>query len=157
MSNNQNFDASQNLFHDLRKLLLAGINTTQEALVAAMQAQGHAVNQSKISRLLRKLGAIKYQDVDGKMVYCLPHDTTPPPPDSRLADLVLEIVANETLIVIKTSPGSASIIARIIDFKKCDVLATIAGDDAIFVAPKSIHNIEQSMRLIKQYLIVHNT
>ena len=86
------------------------------------------------------------------MVYCLPHDAEAPPIHASLGELVIEIVANEAMIVIKTSPGAASVIARVIDHKKCQILGTIAGDDAVFVAPQSVESIEQSMALIRSQL-----
>ena len=140
---------SKIILDDLRQVLLQGGNTTQEAIVLALERQGHKVNQSKISRLLRKINAIKTKNDQGNMVYCLPHDAEAPPIHASLGELVVDIVANETMIIIKTSPGAASLIARVIDHKKCGVLGTIAGDDAIFVAPEAIQTIEQTMHLIR--------
>lgn len=143
---------SKLILDDLRRVLLHGGNTTQEAIVLALEGKGHRVNQSKISRLLRKINAIKTKNDQGAMVYCLPHDAEAPPINASLGDLVIDIVANESMIVIKTSPGAASLIARVVDHKKCQVLGTIAGDDAIFVAPESIKTIEQSIDLIRKQL-----
>lgn len=50
------------------------------------------------------------------MVYCLPYDAVAQSINTMLSDLVLE---NETMIIIKTSPVTASVIARIIDNEKC--------------------------------------
>lgn len=140
------------IIDDLRKLLVAGVNTTQETICLELEALGHKVNQSKISRLLRKINAIKVKNENGEMVYHLPHDATPPPVASTLEDLVIEVLANESMIIIRTSPGAASLIARIIDHKKCEILGTIAGDDSIFVAPKSIAKIDNTRQLICNYL-----
>lgn len=140
------------IIDDLRKLLIAGVNTTQETMCQELEALGHKVNQSKISRLLRKINAIKVKNENGEMVYHLPHDATPPPVASTLEDLVIEVLANESMIIIRTSPGAASLIARIIDHKKCEILGTIAGDDSIFVAPKSIAKIDNTRQLICNYL-----
>jgi len=65
---------SKIILDDLKRVLLHGGNTTQEAIVLALEGQGHNVNQSKISRLLRKINAIKTKNDQGAMVYCLPHD-----------------------------------------------------------------------------------
>lgn len=143
---------SKIILDDLRQVLLHGGNTTQEDIVLKLESKGHRVNQSKISRLLRKINAIKTKNDQGAMVYCLPHDAEAPPIDASLGDLVIDIVANENMIVIKTSPGAASLIARVIDHKKCQVLGTIAGDDTIFVTPESVKTIEQSIKLIRRQL-----
>lgn len=146
-------ESSQSIIDDLRKLLIEGVNATQETICIALEAQGHRVNQSKVSRLLRKVNAIKSKNDQGEMVYALPHDATPPPIHTTLAELIIDIVANETSIIIRTSPGSASLIARILDHKKCDILGTLAGDDTILVIPRSIHTIDKTLSLMRSYLM----
>lgn len=47
------------LSDDLRALLSAGSVATQEDLCTTLETKGHVVNQSKVSRLLHKIGAIK--------------------------------------------------------------------------------------------------
>ena len=50
--------------------------------------------------------------------------------------MVVKIADNGTLVVIHTSPGAASAVARALDTARLqDVLGTLAGDDAIFLAP----------------------
>ena len=144
--------AAQVLFDELKKLLLSGANTTQEAICHELAARGFNINQSKVSRLLRKVRAIKSMNEKGEMVYSLPLDAVPPPIHMQVSDLVIDIVANESIIIVKTSPGSASLIARIIDNQKCQILGTIAGDDAIFVAPMSVGTLDQTMTLIRESL-----
>lgn len=142
------------IIDDLRKLLIAGVNTTQETIGSELAALGHTVNQSKVSRILRKINAIKVKNENGEMVYHLPYDATAPSVASSLSELVIEVLANESMLIIRTSPGAASLIARIIDHKKCEILGTIAGDDSIFVAPTSVANIEKTKQLICNYLNV---
>lgn len=140
------------LLNDLKGILLKGVTATQETICCALEAQGHQVNQSKISRLLRNINAIKSKNDKGEMVYRLPHDLAPPSINTTLAELVIDIIANESLIIIKTSPGSASLIARIIDDKHYHVIGTIAGDDTIFVAPQSVAKIHETFSLICSFL-----
>ena len=47
------------LLQALKTILQREQAHSQEDIMAALQAVGHVVNQSKISRLLRKLGAVK--------------------------------------------------------------------------------------------------
>lgn len=158
MPRQQNSDMSEQkkLLHDLRELLLNGQITTQEDICAALEAQGHLVNQSKISRLIRRLGAIKSKNEQGQIVYRLPHEPAPPTTASQLANLVIDIIANETLIIVNTSPGSAQLIARILDYhkEKIQIIGTIAGDDAIMVAPKSIKKINESIKEMRNLLFI---
>lgn len=145
-------DSPDSLLNDLKNILLQGITATQETICSALEAKGHQINQSKVSRLLRNINAIKSKNDKGEMVYRLPHDVAPPSISTILAELIIDIVANESMIIIKTSPGSASLIARIIDDKRCHVIGTIAGDDTIFVAPQSVEKINVTFLLICSFL-----
>jgi transcriptional regulator of arginine metabolism len=138
----------------LKVLLLEGGVTSQEGICEQLEASGYAVNQSKVSRLLRKVGAIKTKNEHGQVVYRLPHEPAPPQLSDTIASLVISIMRNETTIVVNTSPGSAQLVARVIDYhkKELDVLAALAGDDTIFIAPNSNKAIQKSMDALKQLL-----
>lgn len=128
----------QNLTLAIRHLIEEESIPTQHVLIEKLQRLGHDTNQSKVSRILRKLTVIKTKGPHGKMIYTLPKE--PPPTlsqNNELGHLLLKITANESMIVIHTSPGSASLIARSLDFhhKSLHILGTIAGDDTIFIAP----------------------
>ena len=142
------------LTEDVRDLLSEGKVTTQEGICAALEALGHPTNQSKISRLLRKVGAVKSKNEQGEVVYRLPLEPAPPTMSTQLSALITDIVANETTIIVYTSPGSAQLIARILDHhkKQIRILGTIAGDDAIFIAPISTQKIGDSINEIRKLL-----
>jgi transcriptional regulator of arginine metabolism len=134
----------------LRQLLLEGKVSTQIGICAALQDRGFAVNQSKISRLLTKIAAIKVVDSEGQNIYRLPHEHglsheyTDGAAKRGGRQWVLDMVDNGVLIVIHTSPGAAALIAREIDMHqlKLNILGCIAGDDTIFIAPKDIKAIQ---------------
>ena len=144
----------RSLNEDIRNLLLEGKVTTQEGICTTMESLGHPVNQSKISRLLRKIGAVKSKNEKGQIVYRLPQEPAPPTLACQLSSLIMSITFNETNIIVCTSPGSAQLIARILDHKKdeVEILGTIAGDNAIFIAPKSINKIATSVDKIRELL-----
>ena len=85
---------------------------------------------------------------------CLPDV---PPSAPHLPDLVRSIDDNGTMVVIHTAPGAAQIIASALDrAKPVEILGTIAGDDAIFVAPargvaaqKLVKRVRELVRAIK--------
>lgn len=139
----------------LRNLLSQGRAQTQEDLKVALQQHGYEANQSKISRLLRKLGAIKTVGTHQESVYQLPWEPEPPAKDMRVHRLVIDIQRNETLIVVRASPGSASLIARVLDCSSEQIgcLGTVAGDDTIFVIPLSITTIEETFQKVKALLL----
>ncbi len=145
---------SETLGEALRSLLMSRQASTQEEICIALEKLGYDVNQSKASRLLRKIGAIKVVNERDETVYSLPREPGPPSMNTPLRDLILDIVANESLVVIFTSPGSASMVARVLDYNQIStqILGSIAGDDTIFVAPKSVKNIQKILAEIKEIL-----
>jgi transcriptional regulator of arginine metabolism len=151
---------SKNIHFALRQLLLEGQVGTQEAICKALEKQGFSVNQSKVSRLLNKVGAIKVSDPQGNNLYRLPHEhglaheLQHPPARAAAQNWVLDIVSNGVLIVVHTTPGAAGLVARDLDLHHLDlkILGSIAGDDTIFIAPKDIKKIKQVIEKIKDVL-----
>lgn len=122
----------------LREILIEGSLSTQEELREKLRKQKFMVNQSTISRDLRRLGAVRTTDPAGRVVYKLSEEFVPPVTSTSLTNLVLDIEDNGSIIVIHTSAGSASLVARHLDsLRPAGILGTIAGDDTIFVAPAS--------------------
>ena len=137
----------------LRKLLEEGTVSTQEELAEALEKKNFSVTQSTISRDLRRIGAVKAISAVGEVVYRLPDElmlpSAPPVLTSGIKGLLLSIEHNGSMIVIKTPPGSASLVAHHLDLTKPDgILGTIAGDDTIFVAPASVKKINSTMEAI---------
>lgn len=145
---------TKKLEEDLRELLVRGTVTTQEEICSQLQKRGHDINQSKASRLLRKIGAVKSKNEYGQIVYRLPKEPAPPHSADILLSLIIDIIANEQLIVVHCHPGSASMVARLLDYhmEKTEIIGTVAGDDTILVVPKSVHRISQTLYSIKSVL-----
>lgn len=127
---------------------------SQSEIVTALQEQGFEnINQSKVSRMLSKFGAIRTRNTKMEMVYQLPNELSVPATSSPLKNLVLDIDHNDLLIVVKTSPGAAQLIARLLDSigKSEGILGTIAGDDTIFITPTrgiEMDDLMQTVRLL---------
>ncbi|WP_352340208.1 hypothetical protein, partial [Psychrobacter sp. 16-MNA-CIBAN-0192] len=73
------------------------------------------MSQSKVSRMLSKFGAVRTRNAKQEMVYCLPAEMGVPTAKSPLRQLVIDIMHNEMMIIIRTSPGAAQLIARLLD------------------------------------------
>lgn len=141
----QKQEALVQAFKDLLKQERFG---SQGEIVDALKAQGYDnISQSKISRMLSKYGAVRTRNARQEMVYCLPAELGVPTAKSPVSQLVLDIEHNEMMIIIRTSPGAAQLIARLLDsLSKADgVLGTIAGDDTIFIAPTSVDAIDNTI------------
>ncbi len=86
--------------HYLKKRNLA----PRGEIVAALQEQGFDnINQSKVSRMLTKFGAVRTRNAKMEMVYCLPAELGVPTTSSPLKNLVLDIDYNDAVVVIHTS------------------------------------------------------
>ena len=90
--------------------------SSQGEIVQALQEEGFEnINQSKVSRMLTKFGAVRTRNAKMEMVYCLPAELGVPTTSSPLKNLVLDIDYNDAVVVIHTSPGAAQLIARLLD------------------------------------------
>ncbi len=136
----------------MRLLLLNTFTGGQEELRNELAKQGFDVTQSTVSRALKKLGAVRAYNEAREAYYVLPADDSLPSVDATIVDLVIDIVANETVIVVSTKPGSASLIARHIDFNAESVIGTIAGDDCILVIPQSVKKIALTETEVRELL-----
>lgn len=110
----------------------------QEELVARLAGSGIAATQATVSRDLLDLGAVKLKR-DGAIRYVLPDQVEPGHAANKLDRLLAEwadsIVTAGNLLVIRTPPGSANLVANALDSAGLpEVAGTIAGDDTIFVA-----------------------
>ena len=125
---------------------------SQSEIVAALQTEGFSnINQSKVSRMLSKFGAVRTRNAKQEMVYCLPAELGVPTAGSPLKNLVLDVDHNQAMIVVRTSPGAAQLIARLLDSigKAEGILGTIAGDDTIFICPASARDINLTLDTVK--------
>lgn len=136
----------------LTELLESGALSTQEELASELKNRDYHVTQSTISRDLRRIGAFKTQDATGRTVYRLTDDLAAiPVPSANLEGLVLDMAHNGAMIVLHTTPGSASLVARHLDAMRSEgILGTIAGDDTIFLAPESVKRIDAIMARIEE-------
>lgn len=136
----------------LKKLLAQEKASTQEELREQLEKLDFEITQSTVSRDLRRLGAARVIDSTGRAVYRLAPEVVAARTDT-VADMILNIKHNGSLIVVQTSPGSASLVARHIDLLRgLGVLGTIAGDDTIFVAPVATKEIDSLVRRLRTSL-----
>jgi len=136
---------SEDLAHAFKALLNEERFSSQAEIVTALADLGFEhINQSKVSRMLSKFGAVRIRNAKMEMVYCLPAELGMPNASSPVKQLVMEVDYNDSMVVIHTSPGAAQLIARLLDSlgKAEGILGTIAGDDTIFITPTKSINIK---------------
>ena len=111
---------------------------SQEELVARLSLAGIAATQATVSRDLLELGAVKLKR-GGSIRYVMPDQVEAGHAAQKLDRLLTEwvdaIIPAGNLIVLKTPPGSANLVANALDAAGLEEVAgTLAGDDTIFVA-----------------------
>jgi transcriptional regulator of arginine metabolism len=137
---------------------------SQDELADRLAAVGVRVTQATLSRDLDELGAVRLRGADGTLVYALPPDhpglrptaaTDETPavstggalaglPVASIAalakvatDLLLSAEASGNLVVVRTPPGAAMLMASMIDRTGISrVLGTVAGDDTVLVVAR---------------------
>ncbi|MEO7787162.1 MAG: hypothetical protein ABIR77_04975 [Sphingomicrobium sp.] len=113
--------------------LRAGEVGSQDELVARLAEVGVVSTQATVSRDLEAIGAVKVRG--GYALSSLASVSSEARLGRILGEWVSEIIAAGTLLVLKTPPGSANLVANAIDVARLiEVAGTIAGDDTIFVA-----------------------
>lgn len=122
----------------IRRLLRHNLVGTQEALRGLLKKEGYDVTQATLSRDLGKLRARRVQLPEGGTAYELEEAKVLAPTESlrALAAMVTSVEESDALVVLRTTPGAASIVAAAMDAARAQgVLGTVAGDDTIFICP----------------------
>ena len=110
---------------------------SQPHLLELLSAEGISATQATVSRDLEELGAIKVRVPGGQSVYALPEreaDRMAPFDQLRrvLGEWVGEVASSANLVVLRTPPGCAHVVASALDRSGLDgLLGTVAGDDTL--------------------------
>lgn len=130
---------------------------SQRELLDLLLKRGIDVTQATLSRDLVDLGAKKIR-ASGEVYYSLSDDVRVDGPDKLrrvLAELLVDYDFSGNIAVLRTPPGAAQYLASILDRSDMSrVVATIAGDDTVFVLAREplngrelgeyFHNLSQS-------------
>ena len=125
--------------HRIAKLLEDHAVANQSQLVELLAADGVVATQATVSRDLDDMGAVKVRIQGGETVYAipeLPKDQVAPEDHLRrvMGEWVVEVAQSQNLVVLRTPPGSAHVVASALDRTGVDgVLGTVAGDDTLIV------------------------
>jgi transcriptional regulator of arginine metabolism len=110
---------------------------SQPHLQELLKAQGIEATQATISRDLEELGAVKIRIAGGESIYAIaeyaPARVAPSDQLRRvMAEWVAEVTSSGNLVVVRTPPGCAHVVASALDRSGLvGLLGTVAGDDTI--------------------------
>jgi transcriptional regulator of arginine metabolism len=101
--------------------------------------EGIVATQATVSRDLDEMGAVKVRVAGGLSVYAVPeHPAEQYAPQDHLrrvlGEWVVEAHRSGDLVVLRTPPGSAHVVASALDRTGVEgVIGTVAGDDTLLV------------------------
>ncbi len=119
------------------KLIGSHAVTNQPQLVELLADEGIAATQATVSRDLEDLGAVKVRVPGGETVYAIPeYEPARIAPEDQLrrvlGEWVAEVKVSANLVVLRTPPGCAHVVASAIDRSgMTGLIGTVAGDDTL--------------------------
>ncbi|HVM51755.1 MAG TPA: arginine repressor [Acidimicrobiales bacterium] len=126
--------------HRIATLLTTHAVGSQPHLVELLEAEGIKATQATVSRDLEELGAVKVRVPGGETVYAIPEPHERPVAEDHLrrvlSEWVVDAASSGNLVVLRTPPGSAHVVASALDRSALPlpgVLGTVAGDDTLLV------------------------
>lgn len=129
---------------------------TQEELCDILNSEGFSVTQATVSRDIRELKLTKISLNGGQKRYALISDTEDGLSEKYrrvFQDGVLPIDMAQNILVIRTVSGMAMAVAAAIDMMNChEIVGSIAGDDTIMCAVRTVEDTVALMRRLKKVL-----
>ncbi len=129
---------------------------TQEELADYLKEAGFQVTQATVSRDIRELQLSKIPTGEGKQKYIVLRQD-----DSHLVDKYIRVLKDgllsvdmaQNILVIKTVSGMASAVAVAVDAMKFkEIVGSIAGDDTIMMAVRTLDDTKVVMEKIYKML-----
>ena len=123
--------------HLIVGLLADNSVSSQNQLVELLAARRVSATRATVSRDLDYLGAVKVRVPGGQTVYAIPElpaERIAPDDHLRrvLGDWAADIASSGNLVVLRTPPGSAHVVASALDRAGLsDLVGTVAGDDTV--------------------------
>ncbi len=129
---------------------------TQEELADYLKEAGFQVTQATVSRDIRELQLSKIPTGEGKQKYIVLRQD-----DSHLVDKYIRVLKDgllsvdmaQNILVVKTVSGMASAVAVAVDAMKFkEIVGSIAGDDTIMMAVRTLDDTKVVMEKIYKML-----
>ncbi len=130
--------------------------STQKDLADALIDAGFEVTQATVSRDIKELNLIKIAAGENLYRYAAPQEAVMVSEkkfEFVLQEFVLEVDYSENMVVVKTAPANANVVAYALDnFTWKEVIGTVAGDDTILLVIKPKEKTLEIVNRIKSYI-----
>ena len=146
----------KNRHQKIRELVEQYEIETQEELADRLKEAGYAVTQATVSRDIRELKLSKIPMGDGRQKYAVVSHS-----DHYLGEKYIRVLRDgfvsmdmaQNILVVKTVSGMAMAVAAALDAMKLkEIVGSIAGDDTIMMAVRTVEDTEIVMDKIRNVL-----
>ena len=130
---------------------------TQEELAERLNAEGFKVTQATVSRDIRNLKLTKIPAENGKQRYAV-HQSS----DNGFGERYIRVLKEgfvsmdmaQNMLVIKTVAGMANAVCAALDAMEWkEIVGSVAGDDTIMCAVRSVEDTVQVMEKIRKIVL----
>lgn len=130
---------------------------TQEELADYLMKEGFKVTQATVSRDIRDLKLTKVPRGDGRQCYAVHQES-----DTQMSEKYIRVLKDgfismdmaQNVLVIKTVPGMASAVCAALDAMKWnEIVGSIAGDDTIMCAVRTVEDTISVMDKIRKIVL----
>ena len=146
----------------IAKIVSSQTVTSQPQLRELLKKKGIKATQATVSRDLEDLGAVKVRTTAGETTYAIPEfepDRLSPPDQLKrvLAEWVADVQFNEPIVVVRTPPACAHVVASALDRSRLQgLLGTVAGDDTMMCVASAKHTAKQLAKDIRELAGLNN-
>ena len=127
---------------------------TQEELSEYLVREGYSVTQATVSRDIRELKLTKISMNNGRQKYAILNDATDDMSQKYarvLRDGFVSMDMAQNILVIKTVSGMANAVCAALDSMQLqEIVGSIAGDDTIMCAIRTVEDTTALMKKIKK-------
>ena len=125
---------------------------SQEELTQILRENDFDTTQATLSRDLHELGIVRIPSENG-FQYVFHENQMEQALKPLMAMEIINVVNNESTIIVKTMPGRAQGVAIYFDrWKDSHIIGTVAGDDNIIIVPDSHENVNLILGKIKDLM-----
>lgn len=125
---------------------------SQEELTQILKENAFDTTQATLSRDLHELGIVRIPSENG-FKYVFHESQMEQSLRPLMAMEIINVVHNESTIIVKTMPGRAQGVAIYFDkWKDSHIIGTVAGDDNIIVVPDRHKNVDLVLAKIRELM-----
>jgi transcriptional regulator of arginine metabolism len=136
----------------IKEIIMVQEIGSQEELTQILRENDFDTTQATLSRDLHELGIVRIPSENG-FRYVFHENQMEQSLKPLMAMEIINVVHNESTIIVKTMPGRAQGVAIYFDrWKDSHIIGTVAGDDNIIIVPDKHENVELILEKIKELM-----